>query len=89
MRRNSTAIVTGGGRGIGRAICEELADAGVDIAIADIDTELMEETATIVEDAGQSAEFIGHLEESKKAALRATDRRSREQRGDRRADGSL
>lgn len=55
MRRNSTAIVTGGGRGIGRAICEELADAGVDIAIADIDSELMEETATLVEDAGQSA----------------------------------
>ena len=55
MRRNNTAIVTGGGRGIGRAICQELAEAGVDIAIADIDAELMEETAALVEDAGQEA----------------------------------
>ncbi|WP_255197699.1 SDR family NAD(P)-dependent oxidoreductase [Halorarius litoreus] len=55
MRRNSTAIVTGGGRGIGQAICEELADAGVDIVIADIDANLMEETASLVRSAGQEA----------------------------------
>lgn len=55
MRPNSTAIVTGGGRGIGRAICEELASEGVDIVIADIDAELMEETAALVEAAGQDA----------------------------------
>jgi 2-hydroxycyclohexanecarboxyl-CoA dehydrogenase len=55
MRRNSTAIVTGGGRGIGRAICEELADSGADIVIADIDADRMEETAALVEEAGQDA----------------------------------
>lgn len=55
MRSNSTAIVTGGGRGIGQAICEELADAGVDIVIADIDAESMEETAELIEETGQDA----------------------------------
>lgn len=34
---NKTAIVTGGGRGIGREICLTLARAGADILVADID----------------------------------------------------
>lgn len=55
MSRNSTAIVTGGGRGIGRAICQELAASGVDIVIADIDAESMAETADLVESNGQEA----------------------------------
>jgi 2-hydroxycyclohexanecarboxyl-CoA dehydrogenase len=35
--KNRTVIVTGGASGIGRAICERLADAGANIAILDLD----------------------------------------------------
>lgn len=35
--KNKVAVVTGGGKGIGRAICLAFADEGVDIVVADID----------------------------------------------------
>lgn len=53
MQDSDTAVVTGGGRGIGRAICEELASRGLDIVVADIDTEGMRETVASVESLGQ------------------------------------
>ncbi|WP_435365746.1 SDR family NAD(P)-dependent oxidoreductase [Haloarchaeobius sp. DYHT-AS-18] len=52
MVSGSTAIVTGGGRGIGRAICCALAAEGADVVIADIDREEMAETAALVEEEG-------------------------------------
>jgi 3-oxoacyl-[acyl-carrier protein] reductase len=39
------AVVTGGARGIGRAICETLAGRGADILIGDLQIELAEQTA--------------------------------------------
>jgi 3-oxoacyl-[acyl-carrier protein] reductase len=39
------AVVTGGARGIGRAICETLAGRGADIVIGDLQIELAEQTA--------------------------------------------
>lgn len=45
---NSIAIVTGGGRGIGRGIVHALARAGADIVIADIDVESAAHTANEV-----------------------------------------
>ncbi|WP_254522132.1 SDR family NAD(P)-dependent oxidoreductase [Natrinema caseinilyticum] len=55
MTHDTTAIVTGGGRGIGQEICLELAGRGFDIVIADIDETGMDETAELVESEGQIA----------------------------------
>ena len=46
-----TAIVTGGSRGIGRAIVEVLASRGADVAIADIQFDLAQATAQEVAEA--------------------------------------
>jgi NAD(P)-dependent dehydrogenase (short-subunit alcohol dehydrogenase family) len=43
--RGQVAIVTGGGRGIGSAICQKLAHAGATVVIADIDAEGSQATA--------------------------------------------
>jgi len=45
IKCEKTAIVTGGGRGIGKAIARRLAEAGTDIIIADIIKSEVEETA--------------------------------------------
>ena len=42
------ALVTGGARGIGRAICEKLADAGAMVAVADLQLEQAQEIAKAI-----------------------------------------
>lgn len=42
-----TAIVTGGGRGIGRAIIMSLASAGASVLAADLDYDALEETRNL------------------------------------------
>lgn len=50
-----TAVVTGAGRGIGRAIAERLAADGFAVLAADIDGEAAEETAAMLREAGHAA----------------------------------
>ena len=49
------AVVTGAGRGIGRAIAVELATQNVNVVIADLDRDEMEGTKALVEEHGQTA----------------------------------
>lgn len=55
MVSDSTAIVTGGGRGIGQAICVRLARSGINVAVADLDESEMNETKRLVEAEGSRA----------------------------------
>ena len=43
-----TAVVTGGARGIGEAICHRFAEAGADVVVADLDGALAEDVAEAV-----------------------------------------
>jgi len=53
--QGKNAVVTGAGRGIGRAIALQLAEAGARVAAADIDPDNADDTsAAIQESAGES-----------------------------------
>lgn len=55
LLENKTAIVTGGGSGIGRAIVLKLASMGANVAVADINMALAEETAKDAREMGVKA----------------------------------
>lgn len=50
---SKTALVTGGGRGIGKEIAMTLAKAGCDVAISDIDLDTAQSTASEIEGTGR------------------------------------
>src|SRR5689334_2221004 len=50
--QNGTALVTGGGRGIGRSISEKLAKLGLTVVITGRDQNLLERTAEAIQSAG-------------------------------------
>jgi 3-oxoacyl-[acyl-carrier protein] reductase len=56
-----TAIVTGGGRGIGRAIVRRLVSAGANVLAADMDREALEETQVSVRNPASVALVCGDL----------------------------
>ena len=49
------AVITGAARGIGRAIAEELSEAGADIALCDLKAEWLNDTAEAVKKNGRKA----------------------------------
>lgn len=52
------ALVTGGGRGIGEAICKELATRGLDVVVADVDSEGASGTKRDIERRGGEAACV-------------------------------
>lgn len=53
------ALVTGAGRGIGRGIALALARAGADVAVADLDPQVAEETAAAIRSLGRRSLALG------------------------------
>lgn len=53
--KGTTALVTGGASGIGRAVCEKFAAAGANVAVADRNGELAAETARRIASEGGNA----------------------------------
>ena len=53
-----TALVTGAGRGIGRAIATQLGSFGADVMVNDLEEPLCSETAGILRSAGSRCEFL-------------------------------
>jgi NAD(P)-dependent dehydrogenase (short-subunit alcohol dehydrogenase family) len=74
------AIVTGGGRGIGRAIALELARMGADVAIAELDAGNAEKTAAAVLDLGRKA-IVTVTDVTRRADLAAMVERTRAELG--------
>ncbi len=72
-----TALVTGGGTGIGESICLELAEHGLTVVIVDVDEESASETAETIENDGGSATVVrmdvGSTEDIATGVATATD----------------
>jgi 2-hydroxycyclohexanecarboxyl-CoA dehydrogenase len=65
-----TAVVTGGGGGIGGAVCRRLASEGAAVAVLDLNAEAAERVAGAVRAAGGRAEAFG-CDITERAAVRA------------------
>lgn len=64
--KDRVALVTGGGRGIGRAIAQALASAGAKVAVLSRSTEELSQTVRLVQqDGGHAAAYPGDVTDSK------------------------
>jgi NAD(P)-dependent dehydrogenase (short-subunit alcohol dehydrogenase family) len=64
-----TALVTGGGSGLGRAISRDLAEAGAHVLVADIDTTAAQATADSINELGRGAAEAVALDVTDRAAV--------------------
>ena len=67
-------LVTGGGSGIGRAICERLAEHGARLVVADLDKEKAKETVALLTGHGHTHYAVdvsnrGEVEEMQRRTL--------------------
>ena len=58
LLENRVAIVTGGAKGMGRAVCERFAKEGAKVTIADVDMAAAEETVEAIKAAGGQARAV-------------------------------
>ena len=49
-------VVTGGGSGIGRAVCERFGEEGAEVAVFDLNKDGAEETVRLITEAGGKAQ---------------------------------
>ena len=78
MNARRTAVVTGGGSGMGRAIVHRLARDGLAVAIVDLDPVGAENVAEEVRCAGGTALAVGHVDVSEREQVDAAVRRVRD-----------
>lgn len=55
--QDKVIVVTGGGQGLGRAMAVNLANSGAKLALIDLNEELLQETVSLIEEAGSSAKY--------------------------------
>lgn len=58
LLQNKVGLVTGGGMGIGRAICQAFANEGAQVVVADFNPEAGNETVELIKQAGGDALFV-------------------------------
>jgi NAD(P)-dependent dehydrogenase (short-subunit alcohol dehydrogenase family) len=56
--KNKVAIVTGGASGIGRCLCEQLAEKGARVIVSDFNTEMLSETVEAMKQKGHKAACV-------------------------------
>ncbi len=68
---DKVALITGAGRGIGKAIAERLAEEGAKVAICDIDRELVEKTAEEIRNRYQTQALAIYADVAKEEMVNA------------------
>ncbi|MFJ8492416.1 SDR family NAD(P)-dependent oxidoreductase [Streptomyces sp. NPDC094038] len=81
MSERRTALVTGGGSGIGRAIAQRLAEDGFATAVLDLDAEAAEQVAEEARQKGHEAVAFGGVDVSDRAQVNAAVQRVRDALG--------
>jgi NAD(P)-dependent dehydrogenase (short-subunit alcohol dehydrogenase family) len=66
--QNRVAIVTGGGMGLGQALCEELARQGAMVVIADLDSDAASQVAQRLQQIGAQAQAM-HIDVANEAEV--------------------
>ncbi len=55
--KNKTIVITGGGQGLGRTMALSFAKSGANIAVIDLNEEMLQETVKLVEENGVNAKY--------------------------------